>query len=65
MFFFVMATKSLVFEHFIIPEAEPDCDNTPGNFKATCKHCNTLVSGSHKATFNFVTNLKVKYEWKF
>ena len=38
--------------HFEVPE------NVEGNFKAMCKHCQTLISGSTKATSNFLYHLK-------
>jgi len=42
------------------------------NFKATCHHCTTKISGSLKVTSNFVTHMKVRIlifiivkEWSF
>ena len=39
--------------HFELPP------NTGGNFKAKCKHCGSLISGSGKTSSNFTTHLKV------
>ena len=39
-------------QDFEVPE------NVEGNIKAMCKHCQTLVSGSTKATSNFLYHLK-------
>ena len=52
-----MATQKksvlIVFKHYEIP------DNANGTFKAKCKHCTTTISGSTKATSNFVLHIKV------
>ena len=43
----------IVFRHYNIP------DNPEGSFKAKCKHCGTTISGSTKATSNFLLHIKV------
>ena len=43
----------VVFRHYDILE------NVEGSFKAKCKHCTTTISGSTKATLNFLLNIKV------
>ena len=48
----------VVFEHYDVP------DGVEGPFKATCKHCRTPISGSTKATSNFLLHLKVLTEVK-
>ena len=52
-----MATSSnsipVVFQQFDIPE------NVQGTFKAKCRHCASMISGSTKATSNFLLHLKV------
>ena len=42
----------IVFRHYNIP------DNPEGSFKAKCKHCGTTISGSTKATSNFLLHIK-------
>ena len=50
-----MATRSTsVFDHFKVPQESTSL----GNFKAEC--CK-LISGSHKATSNFITHLQRKH----
>ena len=51
------ASKSVpvIFRHFEVPE------NVDGNFKAKCKHCQVPISGSTKATSNFLLHLKVTH----
>jgi hypothetical protein len=44
-------------DHFDIPTNIKD-RNT--NFKAKCKHCFSVISGSLKMTSNFATHLKVR-----
>ena len=55
--------KSPVFEHYNLPETQAENDATLVNFKPFCKHCNATVSGSHKATSNFITHLKVRLQF--
>ena len=51
-----LVTKSIpvVFEHYEVPEG------VEGTFRAICKHCQAKISGSTKATSNFILHLKVK-----
>ena len=44
----------VVFEQFEVP------NNVEGTFKAKCKHCSASISGSTKASSNFLLHLKVK-----
>ena len=56
-YIFAMAAKNkpmpIVFSHFDVPE------NVEGTFKARCKHCNTVISGSTKAISSFLVHIKV------
>uniref|UniRef100_A0A1X7TF38 BED-type domain-containing protein n=1 Tax=Amphimedon queenslandica TaxID=400682 RepID=A0A1X7TF38_AMPQE len=52
--------NSPVFDHYNLPEAD-NTDAPLTNFKALCKHCKVKVSGSYKATSNFITHLKRKH----
>ncbi|XP_062579450.1 zinc finger BED domain-containing protein 4-like [Saccostrea cucullata] len=47
--------NSRVLDEFNVP------DNVSGNFKAKCKHCESYISGSTKATSNFLTHVKRKH----
>ena len=52
-----MATESKVLSHFEVSEAPLDSESE--NYKAKCKHCSKLISGSRKTCSNFTVHLKV------